>query len=773
MHEPMANQGDTGRRARGHSAPSREPTHNNAMTPLARSLAARMAVAGRPGLLLPAFTTGLVTGLLEIVVAVSFGALIFSGELSVFVGQGIGLALLATLINIIFIALLASLPGTIGGSQELPVAIMAVAAAAIARQLSGSAPPQAIFTTVVVAIGITTLATGACLLLLGRFRMGRLVRYLPYPVVGGMLAGTGWLLATGAISTMTDQPLSLALLQAEQLPRWLPGVLFAVALWWAYERSPHALVIPGLVLAGAALFHAVMWLAGYPVAELSSAGWLLGPFGEGGLWRQWSWDDLGQVQWTTILGQAASLATIPVLSAVALLLNATGLEIAVQRDVDLNRELKAAGVANLVAGMAGGFTGYQQLSMSAMSHRVGAASRLTGLVAALVCAVALFQGAALMSLFPKVVLGGLLLFLGLSFLIEWVWQAWFKLPRTDYAVVVVILLATALLGFLEAVAVGLAAAVVLFVVHYSRIEVVRQTLSGATFQSRVARPAAQREILQRQGDTTCILKLQGYLFFGTADRLLAQVRSRLDDPALPAVRCVVLDFRRVTGVDSTVTLTFSKLRQLMQPRRLTLVITEATPAVAAQFALAGLREGEGLRLFTDLDRGLEWCESHLLEEVLGPPGPEATEPPVREVLATLLPDPAAVDRLLGYLQRQALSTGERLIRQGDAPDHLYVLAAGQLTAQLERPAQPGREPLRLQTQRGVQVVGEVGFYLGQPRSADVIADGPSVVYRLSADAMRRIEQQDPALASMLHQLIARLLAGRVTHLTDALDALQR
>jgi SulP family sulfate permease len=730
------------------------------MTPLAR--------------LLPVVTTGLVAGLLEIVVAVSFGALLYSGELSAFVGHGIGLALLATLINITCIALLASLPGTMGGSQDLPVAIMAVAAASIARQLSGSAPPQAIFITVVAAIGITTLATGACLLALGHFRMGRLVRFLPYPVVGGMLAGTGWLLATGAISTMTDQPLGLALLQPDMLPRWLPGVLFAAVLLWAYERSAHSLLIPGMVLGGTALFHAVMWLAGRSLAEVSAQGWLLGPFGEGGLWRHWSRDDLAQVQWGALLSQAASLATIPVLSAVALLLNATGLEIAVQRDVDLNRELKAAGIANLFTGAAGGLTGYQQLGMSAMSHRVGAASRWTGLMAALVCGVALVQGAQLMSLFPKVVLGGLLLFLGLSFLVEWVWQAWFKLPRTDYAVVIVILLATALLGFLEAVAVGLAAAVVLFVVHYSRVDVVRQTLSGASFRSRVTRAQAEREILRGQGDAICILQLQGYLFFGTADRLLAQVRSRLDDPALPSLRCVLLDFRRVTGVDTTVTLTFSKLRQLMQPRKLTLVVTEASAAVAAQFALAGLLEsegdGEGFRMFADLDPAVEWCEARLLEEAQGPAQAPAAEPPVRDVLAALLPNADAADRLLGYLEREVLAAGEWLMREGDAPEHLYVLASGQLTAQRER---PGREPLRLQTQRGVQVVGEIGFYLGQPRSADVIADETSVVYRLSAEELQRMERQDPALASVLHQLIVRLLAGRVTHLTDAVDALQR
>lgn len=742
------------------------------MRPLIQSLA-QIEHFAHPSRLLPVVTTGLVIGLLSIVQAASYSALIFSGGLSAFVGHGIGLTLLATLISLAFIALLASLPGAIGGSQDVPAVIMAVAAAAITQQLSGSAPPQEIFVTVVVATGITTLATGACLFSLGHFRLGGLVRFLPYPVVGGMLAGTGWLLTTGAIAMMTGQPPGLQLLQADMLSRWLPGVLFAVALLWVFERSSKALLLPGMVMAGTMLFHAVVFGAGMSQAELSAQGWLLGPFSDGGLWPQWSWDDMAQVHWRNIFSQAATLATVPVLSAVALLLNATALEVSMQRDADLNHELKAAGIANLCAGSAGGLTGYHQLGMSMINYRAGASSRLTALVAALVCGFALFQGASLMTLFPRMVLGGVVLFLGLSFLVEWVWKAWFRLPKTDYAVIILILLTTALLGFLEAVGVGLAAAMVLFVVHYSKVDVVRLTSSGAAFRSRVMRSPSQREALRLQGDAICVLQLQGYLFFGTAGRLLAQVRSRLDDPALPALRYVLLDFHRVTGVDTTISLTFNKLRQLMQPRQLTLVVTEASAAVVAQLALAGLRDGVDCRLFSNLDQGLEWCESQLLDEALPLQAGLRAEPTVREVLAELLPDLASADRLLTYLQREELSTGQWLMRQGDAPDHLYLLASGQLTTQRGHPAGTSLERLRLQTQRGAQVTGEIGFYLGQPRSADVIADVPSVVYRLSANELRRMEQQDPALASVLHQLIVRLLAGRVMHLTEVVDALQR
>ncbi len=86
--------------------------------------------------------------------------------------------------------------------------------------------------------------------------------------------------------------------------------------------------------------------------------------------------------------------------------------------------------------------------------RIAPDRRLVGLISAGLCAACLIFGSTLLTLFPKPVLGGLLLFLGLAFLVEWVYDAWFKLPRIDYLIVLFILLAIATVGFqLEAGAV--------------------------------------------------------------------------------------------------------------------------------------------------------------------------------------------------------------------------------------------------------------------------------------------------------------------------------
>jgi SulP family sulfate permease len=72
-----------------------------------------------------------------------------------------------------------------------------------------------------------------------------------------------------------------------------------------------------------------------------------------------------------------------------------------------------------------------------------------------------------------------------------------------------------------------------------------------------------------------------------------------------------------------------------------------------------------------------------------------------------------------------------------------------------------------------RVVGEIGFYLGQARTASVIADVPSIVYRLSRETLTRMEQESPETASALHRVIVHLLSERLTHMIGTVNALQQ
>jgi SulP family sulfate permease len=138
------------------------------------------------------------------------------------------------------------------------------------------------------------------------------------------------------------------------------------------------------------------------------------------------------------------------------------------------------------------------------------------------------------------------------------------------------------------------------------------------------------------------------------------------------------------------------------------------------------------------------------------------------LLKRALPGFQAVERLMKYLERMEFKEGEYLMREGDPPSEMYFVEAGLVTAQLES---PDGQVIRLRTIRGGATVGEIGLYLGAVRTASVVAARPSAVYRLSAESLKNMREQDPEVAAHLHEWIARLLAERLTENIRTIEAL--
>lgn len=717
--------------------------------------------------LLPTLTFGLVLGAVEVVLAISLAALIFGGPLSANLEAGIGLGLLSACVVMLVVAVRSSLPTTIGSVQDSTAAVLALIAAGIAGDVAATGDER--FLTVVVAIGLTTVATGLFLFLIGLLRLGNLIRFMPYPVVGGFLAGTGWLLAKGAIGVLADLSMSLSSLDDalawDVAQKWLPGLAFALVLLALVRRSQHVLLLPAALLASFALFYVVAALAGASLSELKADGWLLGPFPGTGLWEPWSVQGLDDADWSAIVDQLPNMATVALVGAVALLLNTSGIELTVDRELDLNRELRASGGANVVAGLGGGIVGFPALSLTSLAHRANA-GRLVGVVAALVCLLVLAVGGSFLSYVPRVVVGGLLLFLGLAFLFEWVYDAWFRLRHAEYAVVILILVVIAAFGFLEGVAVGLVVAVALFVVDYSRTDVVKHALSAGTYRSKVDRDPEQLDVLRVEGEGVHILELQGFLFFGTANTLLERIRRRALDPADRPLSFLVLDFRRVSGLDSSAVLAFVKVHRLAEGQGFELLVTGLPEPIREQLEHGGFSEAalHGLHVFPDVDHAIQECEDRLLER-------QSAVPDEPRPLATLLEGlrlDCEVPRLMPYLERLDVPAGHELIRQGEPSTDVYLLESGQLTAVLER---TDGESVRLRTMAPGTVVGEITMYLETVRTASVVAEQPSRLYRLTAGSLEDMDEQDPQLAAMLHRAFARLLSQRLTDSMRTMEAL--
>jgi len=728
----------------------------------------RVATEHRQQFLTQATTTTLaaaVVAVFTLIASASFAALIFSGRLAPYAAHGFSMALVTAVIVGLVVAWRSSCRVAIAIPQDRVAPLLTMLAGSVAGGMS-AAPPDQVFASVISSIVLVTLVTGVVLYGLGRLKLGNLVRYIPYPVIGGFLAGSGWLLVLGGLRVMLGHKVELrGLIDPEALKHILPGVLLGVLLLVVFKRARHPFITPVLLLGSIGIFYLVLAVSGVGLPEARAGGWLpnflaqdngvpLNPFASTNL-----------AAWFGLLHHANLLATILLTSIVSILLTATALELTGQQEVDFNRELCAAGMGSFFAGLAGGMVGFHSLSLSRLAHSMGARSRWTGVLAAVFCGLAIFGGAFVAGLVPQFVCGGLLFFLGLVFLWEWVYEAALKLTRLDYCVVLLILGVVGTVGYPEGVASGIVAAVVLFIHNYSRVDVVSRAHSGADLRSNVERPVNELRWLREHGDQIFVLRLQGFIFFGTATHLLHQVRDRTRDAARPKVRFVVMDFRQVTGLDSSAVFSLWKAHQLARKFGFTLLMTQVNPEIERQLNLGGLRATAqaSFRLMQDLDHGLEWCENHLLTHPDLDRSGAAGQ--LQEQLKDLWPASISPEHLFSFLQPATVSAGAHLIRQNDPSDCLYFIESGNVTVRLEL---DGGRHIRLRSMGAGTVVGEMGLILGSKRGADVVAESACSVYRLDQAALDRMHLENPPLALALHQYLVKLLAERLTTTSNML-----
>ncbi|WP_448562510.1 SulP family inorganic anion transporter [Trichothermofontia sp.] len=529
-------------------------------------------------------SAGLISGLVNITYSLSYAALIFPGELSPFLPFGITCTLMTACVTGAIVALRSSLSFIISGPDSNAAAILAVIVATIAQNLTAQ-ESDLVFPTIWLTIILTTFCTGLFLWTLGRLHLGRFIRFIPYPVVGGFLAGLGWLFVQGAFSVMTGISVQLtnifSLFAPSTLLLWLPGILLGITLQVILTRSKHFLTFPVILLSALISFYAGLVFTGTSFSVARDAGLLFSSLTESGLSQFQQLGTLFKADWSTLGLQFQSLITLLTIVPITILLNATGLEMATQTDVDLDQELETAGIANIVTGLLSGIVGHFSISRSLLNYAAGGRNRLSGLVAALFCALFLLFGTATFNYLPRFLFGGLLFYLGLSLLIEWVYQAWFRLSKLDCALVLIMLLTISRLGLLQGVGIGLLIACLLFVVNYSNLCVIKNVFSGKTYQSNFERSFHQRKLLKEHGDELVILRLQGYIFFGTANSLLESIHDRFGDTNQAKPRFLILDFLLVVGLDSSAVVSFLKIKQLAEKTDVTVILTSLSPAIAA------------------------------------------------------------------------------------------------------------------------------------------------------------------------------------------------
>jgi len=279
---------------------------------------------------------GAICSTLSIAYSLSYAALIFSGPLEHQLSYGVAVTFLSAAVGGAIVALRSSLPFAVAGPDSSAVVIFAAMATTLVGRLIAQGSHE-LLEPVVIAMSLATALTGVLLCVLGFTRAGRAIRFVPYPVIGGFLGATGWLMVTGAIRVVTDQPPTPsnfdAFLNISIAEKLAAALSVAVLLHFLLRRSKNAFILPGMLFATIAFAHIVLLAVGSSVGAAQAAGWMFRAQSAATLTLPWKLGIVSSFPWSALPSLAGDIVAIMFVTAITLLLNTTGIEIAARKEV--------------------------------------------------------------------------------------------------------------------------------------------------------------------------------------------------------------------------------------------------------------------------------------------------------------------------------------------------------------------------------------------------------------------------------------------------------
>jgi len=717
---------------------------------------------------------GMIAGLISIAYAVSFSALIFAGPIEAGLQLGFSALMTGAAVTGLVVGLLTKLVPADAGPDTPAVAVMSVLAAAVAAAMPAGASTEQMVFHALVALSFVTLLAGLLLFALGAFKVGIWLRFIPYPVIGGFLAASGFLLVTGGLEVVLQTSDLWGMLAdiatSGRIAQLLTGLALAGAILAIRRYSNSYLVLPAAFVTAIVLVNVgLVAMASFdPSADRS--GWFLTGNATAQLWLPLTAIPGAEVQWPALFAQGIEMAVVCAVTAVALLLDVSSLEVARGRATDLDHELRANGIANIVAAPLGGVAGNLSMSGSVLIGEAGGVTRMATFAAAAVCAAGLFFGPTLLSIIPTPVLGGMLVYLGVSIIHSALIKTAARRSLIENVLAVGIAAAIAVFGYFIGILLGILGACMSFALSYSQISIIRQHLTRANFQGSMDRSPEQTRALAEHGNAIQILWLRGYIFFGTSNSLFEFVRRQVwAGEGGQDVSFVILDFQQVPGFDSSAVFSLVKLRNAAAEHGTTLVLSGLSEPMHRALGSAEFFTGESagaVKAFAQRDEALLWCEDALLRRLgVG----EAKDGEFHTWFAALLGSKRDAEQVIARLKRIEVAPGSTVVEQGGVSNSIDVIASGKVAIALVDAA--GRST-RLKQMVGQTVVGEMGFFRKAKRAASVIAEEPTVVYRMERKAFNALAREHPAAAAAFQTALIRLLSDRLDFANREIAALQ-
>ncbi|KAI0203877.1 sulfate transporter family-domain-containing protein [Astrocystis sublimbata] len=787
---------------------------------------------------LPAVIVGLLLNVLD---ALSYGMILFPLSNPVFANlgpAGISIFYVSTIIAQLTFSTGSIFKGGVG-SELIEVVPFFHSMAATITSIVGEDKPDAVIATTITAFALSSMLTGVIFYLMGRFKLGYIIGFIPRHILIGCIGGVGWFLVVTGFEVSArlgefhyNLETARRLFEKDTLALWMIPLALAVLLFGLQRKLTSRYVLPAYILSIPFVFYfVVLSMDSLSPANLRKTGWIFeAPEAGQPWWYFWTLYKFELVQWGAIVDTLGAMFALTFFSLLHVPINVPALaQNAGEDNLNLDHELKLHGVSNLISGLAGSIQNYLVFANTIFFMRSGGDSRLAGFLLAALTFVVMTIGPATIGFIPVMMVGTLIFVLGFELLLDALVAPRKKLKLVEYLTIVVIVLTMGIYDFVVGIFVGIILAFVSAIFHASQVSAIRATYTGDQVGSMVRRNPSQHHYLQEVGTQTYVIKLSGFLFFGTIVGVEETIRKLISDEAFKRrpITYMILDLRHVTGIDFSAAEGFKTISRLLHGKGAHLLVSgkDAGSSVGLDLRAVGLGSDDiDVKFMPDLNSALESCENEQLktfyanQEALRVSRPSPSKnldmpksaapstafdflsqsprrshlheaarnvlsqqeirrttrwQSIKEPLRLMLQVFHNVSqqnedfwfRAKPYFSRKEFATGAILYNRGETANGFYLLESGELHAEYETPQGILSEPIVQGT-----TCGELPFFSETSRTATVRAAKDCVAWVMDMDSWNKLQYEENDVAQELLRVSLKLTTERMNAMTNYISA---
>lgn len=699
-------------------------------------------------------TGGFTAAVISIPGSIVYGMIAFSPLGPEYIHLGIQAGLYCTIFLGLFSSFFVSTKGMISGTEGPNTLIFSsLLAALLSSGIFALNQPGSVQQVITIAF-FTVFLAGIIQLLFSFFKIGRLIKFISYPVISGFRNGTAVLIVLSQVKSVLNSHGAMSVFSfldhistIDLLTYLVTGItiLTIVAISKISKKIPSSLA--GL-LVGTILYYSFNYF-GITLGETISR------FSIGIPSPDYVLPYINLITdkqiFSILLAILPAAFTIAIIGSVDTLLTAQSMESLTNRRSDSDKDLLGQGVGNIITSLFGGIPGAGIPGRSFINFNTGGKSRLSGILFGILFFLLIYFLSPVIRYIPNIIMSGVIIAIAFRifdswtfFLIKELFSKEVKHKHTyvsNLLLIFAVMVITIVFNLITAVVAGLCLSMLLQIMRMSK-SIIKREYFGTTVHSKKQRDYEKMSILTKYGHTICVLELEGYIFFGTADKLATDIEHLLHTKN---VTFLILDMKRIKEIDETGAKIIQRIYTGLISQDKLIVISY----IRKQSELWHFLKQVGFfkvvdehSLFFDTNSAMEWCEELLIinkyEDNLDESVVTLEHIKVLEGLSS-----REYNTLRGYLTRVEFNQGRVIFKQGEAGDAMYFILKGAVDVNINL---SGNQKKKLITLTKGTIFGEMALLDNNPRSANVEVNEDLICFRLSLENFYRLKQEHPKIA---------------------------